>query len=926
MRPERTAARMRAGRAALWAMSLALAGCDSFAGPERRIERAAEAFEAGDYRAAIGDVKSALEEEPDNVGGRLLLARISLKTGDFEAARKELDRASEAGADPARVRELHYPILLAEGRHEDALIAAAADEGLEPLQRLLVQAEAAAALGRHDEAAQAIAGILEQDPGNRKAMLLQAREAWFTGRPADARTGLEKLVEAQPEYAEAWLNLARVRGAAGDAEGARAAFRKAIEFGPRQMSLPDVLSARAGLVESFLLSGDLDGADAALKSVSAEVPDSPVVRLLNARLALARGDARVAVAELQRFLSQRPEYTPARLLLASALFAQGSREQAESELTRLLAEEPGNVEARKLLARVYLARDNADEARRVLANAPTGEAPDAGADWLGGSAAIRTGKVGEGIALLERAAAADAGNVDLKLDLATAYLTAGRREDALTVLGALPEGQGGLRRRQLTVLAEVTGRPPAAAREGVLRLVQENPRDPELLSIGAYYFYSTGDERTAVDLFERAVSIAPDNAEVRIGLAAAALRKGDKARAEAELRKALEADKSNERAYIGLAGVAASTGDRAAAARWLEQAVSANPGAVESRLLLAELAMAEQDATRMKSFAEQALSVTKDRPGTLNRVGQLYLRASRFDEALASFSEAGAAGLDEAAVNAARALVALGRKDEARAALESLASGRRNWAPPIGLLVGLDLGEGKHSAALARVDAFERAGGAAVVAAEMRGDVQRAAGRPAEAAAAYQEALESRPTAALAYKAFDSRRAARQVNPEASLVAWLEQNPRDAFVRFQLAEHRRLTGPRKAAIAEYERALEFTPNPVVMNNLAWLYYEDRDPRALDLARRAYEADPASASVADTYGWILVEGGKVGEGLPILEKAAKAAPRDPEVQYHFAAALARVGRREEAATALRALLEGAQRFPSRAEAEKLLGSL
>ena len=47
-----------------------------------RLDRGQQAYNDGEYRAAIIDAKNVLQAEPDNVAGRLLLGRASVKTGD----------------------------------------------------------------------------------------------------------------------------------------------------------------------------------------------------------------------------------------------------------------------------------------------------------------------------------------------------------------------------------------------------------------------------------------------------------------------------------------------------------------------------------------------------------------------------------------------------------------------------------------------------------------------------------------------------------------------------------------------------------------------------------------------------------------------------------------------------------------------------
>jgi Tfp pilus assembly protein PilF len=95
------------------------------------------------------------------------------------------------------------------------------------------------------------------------------------------------------------------------------------------------------------------------------------------------------------------------------------------------------------------------------------------------------------------------------------------------------------------------------------------------------------------------------------------------------------------------------------------------------------------------------------------------------------------------------------------------------------------------------------------------------------------------------------------------------------------------------AITWYEKAVEVSPNATIaLNNLAWLYYEKKDPRAEALAQRAAQLAPGTAEVLDTYGWILVETGKVKEGVEILERAANIAPGNQEILAHLKAAKAR----------------------------------
>src|SRR5690606_403396 len=138
-------------------------------------------------------------------------------------------------------------------------------------------------------------------------------------------------------------------------------------------------------------------------------------------------------------------------------------------------------------------------------------------------------------------------------------------------------------------------------------------------------------------------------------------------------------------------------------------------------------------------------------------------------------------------------------------------------------------------------------------------------------------------------------------------------------------------GDRAAASREFQRLLSDVPSghplrPVVLNNLAVLYGQQSDPRALDMARQAHEGAPDVASVQDTYGWLLARRGRLEDALPLLRAAAQAAPLSAEIRYHYAAALALDGQRDAARLQLADVLLGSEAFEERAEAERLLAEL
>ena len=111
-----------------------------------------------------------------------------------------------------------------------------------------------------------------------------------------------------------------------------------------------------------------------------------------------------------------------------------------------------------------------------------------------------------------------------------------------------------------------------------------------------------------------------------------------------------------------------------------------------------------------------------------------------------------------------------------------------------------------------------------------------------------------------------------------------------------------------------------------LNDLAWLYQQEKDPRALATAEQAYQLKPDNPEIMDTLGWILVDQDKAARGAELLQKAVEMAPASTAIRYHWAAALAKSGDKARARRELGDLLIKNKDFPQRLEAQALLKDL
>jgi tetratricopeptide (TPR) repeat protein len=160
------------------------------------------------------------------------------------------------------------------------------------------------------------------------------------------------------------------------------------------------------------------------------------------------------------------------------------------------------------------------------------------------------------------------------------------------------------------------------------------------------------------------------------------------------------------------------------------------------------------------------------------------------------------------------------------------------------------------------------------------------------------------------------------------LQQWTERHPGPGVAGQALAEAYYLLGDHGRAIALFEAALAEAPeNALLLNNLAVIYNDLGDPRALEYAQRAHELLPNAAETGDTLGWVLVNQGDYAQGLKYLRDAQTRAAADPSIRYHVAVALKGLGRTAEAMNELTKLLQGSdESFRRRDEAARLLEEL
>jgi predicted Zn-dependent protease len=401
-----------------------------------------------------------------------------------------------------------------------------------------------------------------------------------------------------------------------------------------------------------------------------------------------------------------------------------------------------------------------------------------------------------------------------------------------------------------------------------------------------------GLDEQAENYFDQSEQRVPTSVSELVSLSSMYLAAGEFERAIHVLQRASFADpQSAQISNYMLALIQVRQGDLKAADATAERIQQAQATAAWPLDLRGMIALAGRDFARSRDFLSKALELEPKNVATLLNFARLA--AAQNDRAQLEQYLRRATDLEPT-----QPLALFG--------LAQLAAERNDFAGAHALLA-------RAPASSARVRA--------------EGDVLVREGKFAEAADLFAQAFATEPAEDLALRAYDAATKAKRPRPEAQLLTWSTGHPRAIAANFTLGALALTKNDRDDAVKRFEAVIAESPNhTATLNNLAWLYGERRDPRAIEFAERARQGDPNNPAIADTLGWLYVQNGEAAKGLPLVAAAAAALRDQREVQYHWAIALAETGDSAKALEILRSLLAAGSDFPGRADAAQRLAAL
>lgn len=913
----------------LWAVAF-LIGCNT--GPnltlEEHITRAKEYQGEGKIRAAVIELKNALQKTPDNTEARRLLGQAYLKAGNGVGAEKELRRALELGLPPETVAVPLAQAGLRQGKFQQVLDDPVDPQGLpkkEQAKLLALRGHAYLGLSELGKAEKFYDSALSINPDTPEAGFGKARIATTQNRLEETREWLGKVLQATPNFAPAWSLLGDLERYQGNAQEAEQAYGKAIAH--RLNNASDLLNRT--LVRIYLKK--YDGAASDIKTLNKRTPNHPGVAYAQGLLNFQQQKYPEALAAFQKALNQNREYMPAVLYAGLSHYMQGQLEQAERHLSRFLARFPQSDVAAKVFAAVQFSKGDYEGAESVLKPLLARNPNDTRALTLMGDIALRQGKAKEGTDYFQKVMVQEPASATAYMKLGLGLEFSGEHEQSRQMLEKALELEPQLPQADLMmILSHLRAREFDQAIAAAQRMHEKYPDSPDPLTLMGGAYLAKGEELKAREAFEQALQIMPGTPSAAHNLAQLELRKGEVEKARSLYLEVLKHQPGHLSTLVSLAQLEAQQGQMEQAMARLAYAVKEHPEALQPQVLLASYYLRMGQPSRALAVMQNIPKEQANHPSVLGVIGEAQLALKQPPNALVTFKKLVSRAPKSARAHErlAQAYAAAGQLDHSREELEKVLELQPDNVPAQIMIARLLRLENKIEEAAQRLEKVKQTHANDPRVLTEQGWLAVHQNRYQEAVETFEKVVQLAPNSALTVALATAQwRAGDQDGSIETFKAWLAQHPGDLPVRLQLANTYLLLDQQEEAQSAYAQVLKEAPNNVVaLNNLAWLLQEDYPEKAIKFARQALELAPEAPPVMDTLGVLLVKRGQTTEALKHLKKAYKKAPANPDIGYHLAQAWVQKGNNNNARQILTQILQNSAEFASRQAAEALLHAL
>ncbi|MGS0754226.1 XrtA/PEP-CTERM system TPR-repeat protein PrsT [Roseateles sp. GG27B] len=634
----------------LVACLLAACGGESF---DSLMGSAKTLLASGDSKAAIIQLKNAIQQKPDAAEARFLLGKAFFDAGDSLSAEVELRKAAALQYAPDLVSPLIARTQVANQAfklliEQFASVKLGTPAAIADLNTSL--AIAYEAMGSHDKAVAAMEAALKASPGYAPAMIFEIRLKAREGDLTAALQMAEDLLKRDAKLAEVWrlkgdILLAGSRSgkalAVSAAPAASAAAANAAVDAYRQALVlqPADVASHASLMNYWMDVGDVAAATAHLPSLKKVLPNHPQTLYFDTLLTFMAKDYKAARELTQQLLKVAPENALALQLAGAVEFELKSYVQAEEWLAKSLKIVPNLSAARRMLTQIYLLTGRPAKAVSAVQPLLLNGTPDAQAYSLAGEAFLQNGETKKAEGYFAQAAKLNPLDTRSRTQLALGKAATAKPDDVLAELKSISDSDPSTVADIAIIRAHLQRLELDKALAAIDVLERKQPKLPVAANLRGLVQLAKKDKAAARLSFERALTLEPSFYPATALLASLDMADKNPAAAQKRFEALLVVAPDNVNAQLALAelrGLAGASKEEIAAL--IEKAILTKPNAAVARVALVEHYLKNQDLKAAQSAAQKGIAALPEAPELLEMQGRVRLLAGEYNQASESFN------------------------------------------------------------------------------------------------------------------------------------------------------------------------------------------------------------------------------------------------------------------------------------------------
>jgi putative PEP-CTERM system TPR-repeat lipoprotein len=908
--------------------ALAVAACTEES-PERHLAAAKQHLEKKDSKAALIEIKNALQKNPDLGEARLILANAMMKEGNPVAAEVEFRKALASKVPPVQVVPELARAMMQLGQDKKVVDEFGSTKFGNPaadasLQTTLIAAYAS--LGKPDQAKAALAAALAADPGYAPAQLISARQKAATGDVDGANATVDAVLAKDPANTDALKFKGDLLMFARKPDEALAMYQKALQADPKY--LPAHFAALTVLVQQ----GKADEAEKQLEQLKQVAPKNPQTRFYEAQLAYLKKDFKRARELATELVQQMPNNALVLQLAGATELQAGTPAQAEIYLSKALQIAPRLALARRLLIATYLRTGQSAKALTAL-NEVAGK--DGSLDprlySLAGQVYLQNGDAKKGEEYFAKALKLDPDNARKRTQLAITHLASGKTDEALDELQDIAADDAGITADLALISAHLRRREYDKALAAIDKLEKKQPERPIAANLRGRVLLAKKDTAGARQSFERALTIDPNFFAAAASLAALDVADRKPEDAKKRFEALLAKNPKNGQALLALAQLsAASGGNKDEVAALLNRAVQANPADPTPRLLLIDHYLRHKDNRQALAAAQDAVAAAPNDAQLLLALGRVQQVSGDVNQAVATYGKA--VNLQPLSpvplVRLAEAQLANRDKAAAEQSLRKALETKLDYVDAQRGLIQLNVEAKKYAEANKIARSVQEQRPKEPVGYVFAAEVAIAQKNWDAAATGYRAALQREPAAAIAMRLHAVLLASKKDSEAATFAeSWLKEHPRDVLFLTYLAERAAARKNYAGAEKYYLVALAEQPeNPVLLNNLAWISGQMGKDKAIGYAEKANMLAPNQPAFMDTLAMLLAKQNDYARAIELQNKALGLQPDNSSIRLNLAKIYIKSGDKARAKAELEKLAKLGDKFPGQPTVGELLKTL